>query len=85
MLPFPLSYMHILVIQCLLLMGVYVSHGMTELCLPEFLAWSSLAYRRMGVHGLTTYLHEHTRTLSTPVTFSYPPTNVVSLVVDGWS
>ena len=73
-------------LQCLLSVGVYVSHGMTEwddVC-RNFLP-PSLPYGRMGVHGLTTYLHEHTRTLSTPVTFSYPPKNVVSLVVDGWS
>ena len=60
-------------------------HGSLRVTWHDVYAWSSLLCGRMGVHGLTTYLHEHTRTLSTPVTFSYPPKNVVSLVVDGWS
>jgi len=60
-------------------------NGSLRVTWHDVYAWSSLLCGRMGVHGLTTYLHEHTRTLSTPVTFSYPPKNVVSLVVDGWS
>ncbi|XP_006461222.1 hypothetical protein AGABI2DRAFT_204844 [Agaricus bisporus var. bisporus H97] len=39
----------------------------------------------MGVHGLTTYLRENSRTLSKSITFPTPSGNVVSIVVDGWS
>jgi hypothetical protein len=39
----------------------------------------------MGVHGLTTYLREHQRTLSKTLTFPHPSEKPVVIVVDGWS
>lgn len=42
----------------------------------------------MGVHGLTTYLKENVRSLSTPLILSQEPSKSkpeLPLVVDGWS
>ncbi|EAU91478.2 hypothetical protein CC1G_01967 [Coprinopsis cinerea okayama7 len=39
----------------------------------------------MGVHGLTTYLREHRRALSSTVKLGSPSPDRVSIVVDGWS
>jgi len=42
----------------------------------------------MGVHGLTTYLHENQRVLSKTVLFHRPDVSdgvVTTIVVDGWS
>jgi hypothetical protein len=50
------------------------------------LLWISSNPPIMGVHGLTTYLRENKRGLTSTVAFNAPATEPdVPVVVDGWS
>ena len=58
---------------------------LVQICTPFFTSSRRIYWRVMGVHGLTTYLRDHKRTLSRSVQFAPGSGASTPLVVDGWS